>query len=117
MGMHGRFTPSGALARKWDHPDPQSLERLQMEKLRRHLREKVLPFHPHYREKLAGLEIDALQTYADMDLIPFSSKSDVAPTAEHPDRPKSFVLQPDAESVKKVLTLSLIHISEPTRRS
>ena len=104
MGMHGRFTPSGALSKKWDHPDPRDLERLQMEKLRRFLREKVLPFHPHYREKLAGLEVEALQTYADMDLIPFSSKSDVAPTAEHPDRPKSFVLQPDAESVKKVLT-------------
>lgn len=102
--MHGRFVPNGALGKVWDQPDPRELERLQMEKLRRLLREKILPFHPHYREKLADLDVDSLQSYSDMDLIPFSSKSDVAPTAEHPDQPKSFVLQPDAETVRKVLS-------------
>jgi phenylacetate-CoA ligase len=104
LSMHGRYKPKGELAKNWGHPDAQHLERLQMEKLRRHLREKILPFHPYYREKLQHLEIDSLQTYADMSQIPFSSKSDIAPTAESPDQPKQFVLQPDAETVRKVLT-------------
>ncbi len=104
MGMPGRYEARGELAKNWGNPDPARLEHQQMELLRKHLREKILPFHPHYREQLADLDVDALQSYADLKLIPFSSKVDIAPTAEVPDRPKSFVLQPDQDSIRKVLT-------------
>jgi len=104
VAMPGRYSPKGSLTRDWAHPDLARLEEQQMALLRRHLKQKILPFHPHYREKLADLDIDSLQGYSDMQKIPFSSKIDIAPTAESPDRPKSFVLQPDQESIRKVLS-------------
>ena len=104
MAMPGRYSPKGSLTRDWAHPDLARLEKQQMVLLRRHLKQKILPFHPHYREKLADLDIDSLQGYRDLQKIPFSSKIDIAPTAENPDRPKSFVLQPDQESIRKVLS-------------
>ena len=71
--------------------------------LRKQLKEKVLPFHPHFRNLLSDFDVESLQGYDDLAVIPFSSKSDVAPTAEAPDRPKNFVLQPDQDSIRKVL--------------
>jgi len=104
LGMQGRYQPKGVLSRNWGQPDPSRLEQLQMALLRQHLRQKVMPFHPHYRKMLADVDIDSLQCYADMKRIPFSTKSDIAPTAEAPDRPKNFVLQPDQDSIRKVLS-------------
>jgi phenylacetate-coenzyme A ligase PaaK-like adenylate-forming protein len=102
--MPGRYQPRGELARNWGQPDRNRLESMQMALLRKHLRQKIMPFHPHYRKMLADVDIDSLQSYDDMKLIPFSSKSDIAPTADAPDRPKNFVLQPDQDSIRKVLS-------------
>ncbi|MGE4602177.1 MAG: AMP-binding protein [Planctomycetota bacterium] len=104
MARKGRWEPKGRLSRNWGQPDPAQLERLQMSLLRKQLKEKILPFHPHYRQSLSDLDIESLQRYDDMSKIPFSTKSDVAPTADTPDRPKNFVLQPDQDSIRKVLT-------------
>ncbi|MGE4619872.1 MAG: AMP-binding protein [Planctomycetota bacterium] len=104
MGRSGRWEPREQLSRNWAHPDPARLEQLQMSLLRKHLSEKILPFHPYYRDLLSDLDVNSLQGYDDLAMIPFSQKSDVAPTAESPDRPKNFVLQPDQESIRKVLT-------------
>lgn len=104
MARSGRWEPTSVLSRNWDQPDPDRLEQQQMALLRKHLREKVLPFHPHYREVLSDFDVASLQGYDDLALIPFSKKSDVAPTVEVPDRPKNFVLQPDQDSIRKVLT-------------
>ncbi|MEE2890185.1 MAG: AMP-binding protein [Planctomycetota bacterium] len=104
MARKGRWHPRGALSRNWAQPDRAQLEQHQMSLLRRQLRQQILPFHPHYREALADLDIESLQGYDDMAKIPFSSKSDVAPTEDIPDRPKNFVLQPDQDSIRKVIT-------------
>lgn len=78
-----------------------------MAKLRRFLREQVLPFHPFYRSVFADreIEVDGLRRYADLSQIPLSSKADVAPDAEVPDRPKQFVLQPTPETLRAALPL------------
>ena len=104
MARSGRWAARGELSRNWSQPDPGRLEQLQMALLRKQLKEKILPFHPHFRNLLSDFDVESLQGYDDLAVIPFSSKSDVAPTAEAPDRPKNFVLQPDQDSIRKVLT-------------
>ncbi len=91
----------------WDRLTPAQQIELQLKTLRKFLRTQVLPFHPHYREVLgqAGVEPEQIRTLEDMARIPFSSKSDVAPTADDPERPKSFVLQPTPETLRASLPL------------
>ncbi|MGA1781588.1 MAG: hypothetical protein ACO4CW_14785, partial [Planctomycetota bacterium] len=78
-----------------------------MARLRRFLREQILPFHPHYGELFAehGIEVDSLRSYADLAQIPLSSKADVAPDHDDPQRPKKFVLQPTPETLRASLPL------------
>lgn len=93
--------------RPWDQIEPEQQEAMQMKKLRRFLSEQVLPFHPYYGALFAEHKIDvnSLVRYSDLAQIPLSSKGNVAPDAEDPDRPKQFVLQPTPEKLKEVLPL------------
>jgi len=91
---------------RWERIALANQEEMQMQKLRRFLSEQILPFHPHYRELFRehGIEVGSLRHYADLVQIPLSSKIDVAPDADVPDRPKNFVLQPTQELLKQSLS-------------
>ena len=62
-----------------------------------------LPFSPFYRElfKKHKLHFEEIQTVDDLQRVPFSSKVDVAPTADEPARPRQFILQPDEHLIKQ----------------
>lgn len=93
---------------RWASLDAEQQRQLQLRTLRTFLSQQVVPFHPFYRDMFAreGIRIDDIQSLADMARIPFSSKGDVAPTADDPDRPRQFVLQPTPETLKANLPLS-----------
>ncbi|MEM1295940.1 MAG: AMP-binding protein, partial [Verrucomicrobiota bacterium] len=75
------------------------LRNWQVNRLRRYLKETVLPFSQHYRD----LEIrpEALQDFSDLASLPFTQKRNLIPTEEEPKRPRNFVLIPDQEVLKR----------------
>ncbi|MEM7168236.1 MAG: AMP-binding protein [Planctomycetota bacterium] len=89
----------------WASLDAEQQRQLQLRKLRQFLSQQIVPYHPFYRDMFARENIDvaSIQSLADMKCIPFSSKGDVAPTAEDPDRPRQFILQPTPELLKENL--------------
>lgn len=67
-----------------------------------YLREEVLPFSAFYRKRFAAEGVGAgdLRTIEDFRRLPFTTKADLVPTDEAPDRPLEFLLRPDADSVR-----------------
>ena len=78
-------------------PPLPSLRRWQVARLRRYLRETVLPFSAHYAAlfRREGLDPAQIKTEDDLRRIPFTSKADFTATAGEPDPVRAFVLQPD----------------------
>lgn len=72
-------------------------------KLRRYLRDCVVPFSAHYRDLFQrhGLNVDDIRTVADLRRLPFTQKEDLLPTADQPRRSLDFVLAPDAAVLAK----------------
>jgi phenylacetate-CoA ligase len=89
------------LQNRWQQLPEAEVRRLQAEKLRRYLRDVVLPFSPHYRELFRKHNLDAgkFHTLDDLRRVPFTEKSDLLPTPEHPQRFREFVLTPDRETL------------------
>src|SRR5262245_32059558 len=85
------------LRTRWQDLPEQAIRQLQAEKLRRYLRTVVLPFSAHYRElfKEHGLTADSIRSLEDLQRLPFSSKTDLLNTPEHPQRVRDFLLIPD----------------------
>ena len=73
---------STQLTQRWSRLPSETLRRLQAEKLRRYLRDVVVPFSAHYRELFQqhGLKADDIRTLEDLERIPFSSKMDLTNT-------------------------------------
>lgn len=83
---------------KWSPTRPEhAVRRLQSEKLRRYLRDVVLPFSPRYRELFRehGLSADSIRSLDDLGRIPLTSKADLLNTPEHPQRARDFLITPD----------------------
>lgn len=96
---------------RWESLGAEEQKLLQMQRLREFLKRQILPFHPYYRDvfREQGLNVDDLRTLADMARLPFSTKSNVAPTPDHPERPRQFILQPTPETLRANLA--------PTRKA
>jgi len=79
----------------------EEIRALQSQKLRRYLRRVVLPFSPHYRELFRehDLEPESIRTLDDLQRLPFSDKSSLLSTPEHPERFKEFILSPDRNAL------------------
>ena len=77
-------------------PAERRVRAMQAAKLRRYLREVVLPFNEHYRRVFAelGLEPRDLRTLEDLRHLPFTEKEDLI------EDPRAFVIIPD----KKILS-------------
>lgn len=90
---------SSRLQNRWQQLPETEIRRLQAEKLRHYLRTVVVPFSPHYRElfREQNLNTDSIRTLDDLQRLPFTKKTDLLPTPEHPERFKKFILTPDAK--------------------
>lgn len=83
----------------WDSTDPERMRDWQAGKLRRYLKDTVLPFSAHYGK--LGIEAEEIRSLDDLWLLPFTSKDDLLPTPENPKRARDFVLIPDEEILRK----------------
>src|ERR1700757_3488732 len=72
-------------------------------RLRRFIDEQLYPYSPFYRRLFDEHKIDprSIRSVDDLRRIPFTTKKDIAPTAEHPTRHLDVVLQPDMEKLRK----------------
>ena len=85
------------LTERWQQlPEAVVLE-LQAQKLRHYLRTVVLPFSPYYRELFArnGLRPESFRRVEDLERIPFTSKTDLLDTPDHPQKVRDFLIVPD----------------------
>ncbi|MEQ8762971.1 MAG: AMP-binding protein [Planctomycetota bacterium] len=91
------------LSSRWDRLSLPEIRRLQISKLRRFLREQVLPFSPRYRDLFEQHRLDPaiLKTPEDLRRIPLTQKSDFLPTAEDPSRYRDIILQPTPETIER----------------
>jgi phenylacetate-coenzyme A ligase PaaK-like adenylate-forming protein len=88
---------STSLTTQWQRLPERTVRRLQAEKLRRYLRDTVLPFSAYYRELFHkhGLTADAIRSLEDLERIPFTSKADLCNTPDNPQKVRDFLLLPD----------------------
>lgn len=75
---------------------------LQNKLLRNYLRHQV-PYSPYYRRVFdeKGLSFSDIRTTDDLVRVPFVTKEDVAPTEADPGKPRQFILQPDAQLIRR----------------
>ncbi|HKE00169.1 MAG TPA: AMP-binding protein, partial [Planctomycetota bacterium] len=87
-----------------------------------------LPYSPYYRALLAKERIatDRVRGVDDLRRLPFTTKRDLLPTAEEPERYRSFILQPDETLLRAHLPLRdklrlleerILHGADAARRS
>jgi phenylacetate-CoA ligase len=65
-----------------------------------------LAYSPFFRKLFADHQLDfkSINSTDDLLKVPFTSKADLAPTADNPGRPKQFMLQPDETLIKHYAT-------------
>jgi len=97
-----------AARRDWDRRSPDEYRQDQLRRLRQYLSHKVLPFSPYYKAMFreAGLDPSSIRDFDDLTKIPFTSKDDIAPTEDDPQRPRELVLQPNAGLIREHWPLS-----------
>jgi phenylacetate-CoA ligase len=93
---------------RWDRRSPEQIRAEQDKKLRRFLREQIVPFSPFYRRLFSehGVDPATIRGVDDLERLPFTSKGDIAPTREDPQRPRELVLSPTRELIQKRWPLS-----------
>ncbi|MEO6594900.1 MAG: AMP-binding protein [Planctomycetota bacterium] len=76
--------------------------------LQRYVREYLYPFSPYYRELFdrCGIRPEQIRSTDDLRRVPLSSKLDLLPTSEDPQRFKKFILQPDPASIRAAWPLA-----------
>ena len=87
-------------------------------RLHRFINEQLYPYSPFYRRLFDRNKLDpkSIRTIADLRRVPFTTKVDIAPTADNPTRHLDLVLQPDAEKIRafapksKLLGLALTRL-------
>ncbi len=77
-------------------------------RLRQFLTRQVAAYHPHYRRVFERERIDvrSIRGVADLARIPFTTKLDLLPSPEQPERHREFVLQPTPELLREYLPLT-----------
>jgi phenylacetate-coenzyme A ligase PaaK-like adenylate-forming protein len=87
---------------KWDRQTPQEQRHIQNDKLHRYFTEVIGPFSPYYKKLFAEHKIDPrhIKTVDDLRHLPFTSKTDLLPTPEQPEKFREFVITPDVSVLK-----------------
>ena len=102
-GAGGAAAVEGVGARmKWDRLTVPEQRRIQNEKLHRYLTEVIAPFSPYYKKLFAEHKIDPrrIKTVEDLRHLPFTSKADLLPTSEQPEKFREFIITPDLSVLK-----------------
>ena len=112
---------SRLLTTRWEQLPRDAVRQLQAEKLRRYLRDVVVPFSAHYRAMFQsrGLSSDSFRSIRDLDQLPFTSKIDLVNTPERPQRTKDFVLIPDQQVLTRrasTVFQAILHGRETVKR-
>ncbi len=91
------------LTTAWNRLPRKQVRELQAAKLRRYLRDVVVPFSARYRELFRehGLSADTFRTLHHLEAIPFTSKVDLVNTPDHPQRARDYVLIPDPQALSR----------------
>ncbi|PIS41455.1 MAG: hypothetical protein COT25_02980 [Candidatus Kerfeldbacteria bacterium CG08_land_8_20_14_0_20_42_7] len=78
---------------------------IQNEKVKKFFQHK-LPYAPYYRELFEKNHIafEDINNVDDLQRIPFTTKQDIAPTADDPGKTRQLILQPDETLIKKYAT-------------
>ena len=95
-------------------------------RLHRFINEQLYPYSPFYRRLFDEHKVDphSIRTVDDLRRIPFTTKHDIAPTADNPSRHLDIVLQPDMEKLRKyapksrlaqLLLTRMVHDEETAR--
>jgi len=87
------------------HASADKIRSIQDRQVRKYFSHYV-PYSPYYRElfKKHNLSFTDIRSTADLVKIPFTSKINLAPTAEDPAKPRQFILQPTPELIKQYAT-------------
>lgn len=91
------------LTTQWQRLPEKTIRALQIVKLRRYLRDIVLPASAYYREmfRQLGITADDIRNHDDWSKIPFSHKNDLVATPENPQKSKDFLLLPDRNKLSR----------------
>lgn len=89
------------LTTNWQQLPERAVRKLQAEKLHRYLRDTVLPFSNYYRElfKQQNLNADHFRSLDDLRRLPFTSKTDLLDTPDHPHKIREFIIIPDKDKL------------------
>ena len=92
-----------SLTSHWHDLDRETGLELQGHKLHRYLHDCVLPFSKYYRRMFAALSLSAEDFHSvdDLQNLPFTSKEDLLPTPESPQRALAFALIPDPHELAR----------------
>lgn len=87
----------------WHNLPEDAVRQWQAERLRKFLRDTVLPFSAHYKKifRENNLTADSIQSLDDLAKIPFTSKTDLLNTPENPERFHDFILIPDEKILSR----------------
>ena len=90
---------------KWDRLTISEQRRIQNDKLHRFLTDVIAPFSPYYRKLFAEHKIDPrrVRTVEDLRQLPFTSKADLLPTSEQPEKFREFIITPELSVLKRRL--------------
>ncbi len=85
------------------HFSYNQIRKLQNKKLYEFITRQVYPFSPYYRKLFDQNRIDprTIRTIEDLRRVPMTSKLDFLPSPESLEKFKEFVLQPDAEKIRR----------------
>lgn len=91
------------LTTQWQRLPEKTIRALQIVKLRRYLRDIVLPSSAYYREVFRKLGITAndIRNLDDWSKVPFTQKNDLVATPEKPQRARDFLLLPDRNKLSR----------------
>ncbi|MBU6410762.1 MAG: phenylacetate--CoA ligase family protein, partial [Verrucomicrobia bacterium] len=94
------------LRENWHASPDRFLPPMQAARLRRYVRQTVLPFSAHYKRKFmdCGLSADSIQSPADLARLPFTTKADLLNTPKNPSRFLDFILAPDEKLLSRRLS-------------
>jgi len=93
-----RSAPSWRPTRRW--PDWKGEREA---RLRKFITEQIYPYSPFYHRLFDERKIDpaSIRCIDDLRRLPFTTKQDIAPTADQPLRHLDLVLQPDADKLRR----------------
>lgn len=92
----------------WGTVPVADLKERQGRRLHQFLAKRVYPYSPYYRRLFDEHDInpDSIRRLEDLRRIPFTTKADIVPSKDNPDRYRDIVLQPSPKQLREDLTLT-----------